>query len=262
MKLKILITCAMAACTFITAHTNAQNTRISDHNKIGWYTYTGTFKLNNKFGIHTEYQFRRDNFITDWQQSLLRLGINYQANSKLQLRLGYARIETYPYGDIPINSYGKNFKENRMFEMATVSDKIGIVEMSHRFMLEQRWIGKYSSADKTKEDLTVYTNRFRYMNRMQVPLKGKTIGNKTPYAAIYDEILIGFGKNAGENVFDQNRFGLLLGYKLNQHFKIEGGFFSQIVELGRKVNNRDVFQYNNGIILNTVFNFDVSKKKS
>lgn len=260
MKNKIIS--ALLLCILIGGSVAAQNTRIDDHNQIGWYTYTGTFKLSNKFGIHSEYQFRRDNFIKDWQQSLIRVGVNYQANPKLQLRLGYARVETYAYGDIPINAYGKNFKEDRMYEMATVADKIGIVEMSHRFMLEQRWVGKYSSADKTKEDMTVYSNRFRYMNRLQVPLKGKTIGDNTPYAAVYDEIMLGFGKNVAENVFDQNRLGILLGYKFNQRFKIEGGFLSQIVQLGREVGGRNVFQYNNGIILNTVFNFDLTKKKS
>lgn len=260
MRNRIIVICSLVLMFF--TNLKAQNNRISDHNQIGWYTYTGAFKLNNKFGIHTEYQFRRDELIKDPQQNLLRLGINYQLDPKVQLRLGYANVETYPYGDIPINSYGKKFSEDRMFEMATITDKIGILEMAHRFMLEQRWVGKYSSATQTNEDLTVFTNRLRYMNRIQVPLKGKTIGDNTPYAAVYDEIMLGFGKNVGQNVFDQNRLGILLGYKFNPQFKVEGGFFSQIAELGRAVNNKNVFQYNNGLIVNTVFNFDLSKKKS
>jgi hypothetical protein len=63
---------------------NAQNTRISNTNSIGWYNYFGTFKVSKKFGIHTEYQFRRNEVITERQQSLLRLGVNYQLNSKIQ----------------------------------------------------------------------------------------------------------------------------------------------------------------------------------
>ena len=84
----------------------AQNTRLNDYNTIGWYNYFGTFKVSQKFGIHTEYQFRRTEIITEWQQSLLRLGFNYQLNPKVQLRLGYTWIETFPYGEIPINSIG------------------------------------------------------------------------------------------------------------------------------------------------------------
>ena len=237
----------------------AQNTRITNKNTIGWYAYTGTFKINKNWGIHTEYQWRRDNIISDWQQSLLRTGINYQVNPKLSLRAGYAWIETYNYGDIPINSFGKQFTEHRAYQMVTVSDKIGKVELNHRFMLEQRWIGRYANASLTKEDDYFFVNRLRYMYRMQIPLKGKIITDKTPYAAVYDEIFIGFGKNVNENVFDQNRLGLLLGYRFTSTIRVEGGFISQIVQLPREAGGRNVFQYNNGVMLSTFLSFDVSK---
>ena len=238
-----------------------QNTRINDQNTIGWYNYFGTFKLDKKFSLHTEYQLRRSNFITDSQQELLRLGINYQLNPKMQLRLGYAWIETHPYGDIPINSFGKDFTEHRSFQAITLTDKISILDISHRFMLEQRWVGKYSEANLSHEDAFPLLHRLRYMVRLQVPLKGNAIKNKTPYVAMYDEIFIGFGKNVNENIFDQNRFGFLIGYKLNNTVRIEAGYLNQTLQLGREVSNRNVFQNNNGFIINTNFNFDLNPKK-
>lgn len=238
---------------------SAQN-RISDHNNIGWYVYNGTFKLDSKFSIHTEYQWRRNDYITIWQQSLLRMGINYQANPNLQLRLGYAWAETFPYGEIPINGMGKDFTEHRIYEMATVTEKIAKIDFSHRFMLEQRWVGRYSNANLNSEDQYPFMNRARYMIRLQMPLKGNSIADKTPYAAVYDEVMIGFGKNVGENIFDQNRIGVLLGYKFNNLLRIEGGYLNQMVQLGREVEGKNVFQYNNGFILSANFNFDFSKK--
>lgn len=235
--------------------THAQNTRITDNNTIGWFAYNGTIRIKDNWSIHTEYQWRRDNIITDWQQSLLRTGINYIVNPKLILRVGYAWIETYNYGDIPINNFGKQFTEHRSYQMATVNDKMGKVELSHRFMLEQRWIGRYTNAALAKEDDHLFVNRFRYMFRMQVSLKGKTIVDKTPYAALYDEIFLGFGKNVNENVFDQNRLGLLLGYRFSSKVRMEGGFLSQIVQLPREIGGRNVFQYNNGFILATHLSF-------
>lgn len=62
------------------------------------------------------------------------------------------------------------------------------------------------------------------MFRIQLPLKGNSINNKTPYIALYDEVFVGFGKNVNENIFDQNRLGILLGYKLNNSFRIEAGY--------------------------------------
>lgn len=241
--------------------TLAQNTRITDNNTIGWFNYFGTFKLKNKIGIHTEYQIRRDNFLADKQQGLLRIGANYQINSKVQFRLGYAWIETYPYGDVPINGFGKDFTEHRIFETATFTDKISILELSHRFILEQRWVGRYSNVLLSNEDEFLFLNRLRYMFRIQLPLKGKAIESKTPYLAIYDEIFVGFGKNVNENIFDQNRFGLLLGYKLNNSFRVEAGYLNQILQLGREIDGKNLFQYNSGLIVNTILNIDLSKKK-
>ncbi|WP_310555875.1 DUF2490 domain-containing protein [Flavobacterium sp.] len=257
MKNKIIL---LFLFSIINYSLKAQNTRLTDNNTIGWYNYFGTFKLNDKFGIHSEYQLRRDNFITDKQQGLLRLGINYQLNPKIQLRLGYAWIETYPYGDIPINGFGKEFTEHRTFQMANLTDKVSILELSHRFMLEQRWVGRYSNANLSTEDDFPFSNRFRYMFRVQMPLKGKIIENNIPYLAIYDEIFVGFGENVNENIFDQNRLGILLGYKFNNSFRIEAGYLNQRLQLGREVNNRNVFQNNNAFIINSIFNFDLTKK--
>ena len=233
----------------------AQNTRITDPNTIGWLAYTGTIRLNQKWGLHTEIQLRRDRLASDPQQNLFRTGVNYTLNNKVGFRVGYALAETYNYGDIPLNIFGKQFTEHRIYQMATLNDKSGIFEFSHRFMLEQRWIGRYTNALLTKEDDFVYWNRMRYMFRTNIPLKGRTIADKTPYLAVYDEILIGFGKNVNENIFDQNRLALLLGYRFSAKARIEGGYLNQIAQLSREVNGRNVFQDNKGILLSTILNF-------
>ncbi len=239
----------------------AQNTRLNHNNTIGWYNYFGTFKLSDKFGLHTEYQWRRDNAITDWQQGLLRVGVNYNLNPRVLFRVGYAWIETFPYGEYPLNSFGRDFTEHRIFEMVQLSHKEGIIDFSHRFMLEQRFVGRYSSASRNTEDEFPLLNRIRYMVRLQVPLKGKEIKDKTPYVAVYDEIFIGFGENVNANIFDQNRIGFLLGYKFNNMIRIEGGYLNQTLQFGRQINGQNVFQNNSGLIVNANFAIDLTKKK-
>ena len=245
--------------SFYVRNTTAQNTRITDKNNIGWFNNFTTLKFSDKWSGHLEYQWRRNEIVTKWQQSLFRTGINYQVNNKLALRLGYAWIETFPYGDIPLQTAGKRFPEHRIFQMATINDNLNRIEISHRFMLEQRWIGRFTNAIIVKPDDFVFVNRLRYMYRMQMALGKKTITDKTVYAAIYDEVFMGFGKNVNENVFDQNRLAILLGYRFSKKIRIEGGFFNQVLQYGREVNNRNIFQYNNGIILNTFLNLDFSK---
>lgn len=215
-----------------------------------------------KWSLHTEYQWRRSEFVTGWQQSLLRGGLNFKVSSNVLLRVGYAWAETFSYGEIPINVFGKQFTEHRIFEMAQLSQHEGRVDTIHRFMLEQRFVGRYGSATQASEEEYPLLHRARYMVRLQLPLKGKEITSKTSYLALYDEILIGFGSNVTANVFDQNRIGALFGYQVNKMFKAELGYLSQVVQFGRLVNGRNVFQHNNGFVLSAYLNFDLSKKES
>jgi Protein of unknown function (DUF2490) len=255
---KTTVAMLLTALLYLPAH--SQNNRLRTEETIGWYGYFGTFKLSDKLGIHTEYQYRRDDLITKWQQGLLRLGVNYQVNPRVLFRAGYAHAETYPYGEYPINGFGKRFTEHRAYQMAQLSHKEGRLDLIHRFMLEQRFVGKYTSADLTEEDQYPLLHRVRYMIRLQISLKGTTIGDKSPYLAAYDEVLIGFGRNVNANVFDQNRIGVLLGYRFNKQVRVEAGYLNQIIQFGRLVDGKNVFQHNHGLIVSGIFGFDLSKK--
>jgi hypothetical protein len=240
----------------------AQNNRLNTHNTVGWYAYFGTFKVGAKSSIHTEYQLRRTPLVSQWQQGLLRVGYNHQFNKRVLGRVGYALAETYAYGDLPINGLGKNFTEHRFYQMLQLQQKEGRLDISHRFMLEQRLVGRYTNANLTKEDEYPLLHRARYMLRIQLPINKKEITNGTTYVAAYNEIFIGFGKNVNANIFDQNRIGVLVGHRFNNTLRIEAGYLNQVLQFGRLVNNQSVFQNNNGVILNTNFNFDVTKNKN
>ncbi len=261
MKFSIIKCSILLIVVLIIYEGNAQNTRLIDKNSIGWFGNFVTIKFGEKWSGHLEYQWRREDIIKTWQQGLFRTGINYNLSSKLTVRLGYAWIETFNYGDIPLQTAGKRFPEHRIYQMVSINDNIGKAEMNHRFLLEQRWVGRYTNVTLLKPDDFTFTNRLRYMNRIQFALGKKKIVDKTAYAALYNEIIIGFGKNVAENVFDQNRLAILLGYKFNSKVKIESGYIYQIAQLGRELNNQNIFQHNNGLIFNAYYNFNLSKKK-
>jgi len=187
-----------------------QNNRLNTSNQIGWYTYFGTFKLSNKLGLHTEYQFRRNEVISYWQQSLLRIGLNYSLHPSVQVRVGYGWIETFAYGEYSLNGFGKQFTEHRIFQMAQLSQKVGKVDFSH---------------------------------------------------AVYDEVFVGFGQHVNANVFDQNRIGVLLGYRFSKNFRLYGGYLNQTLPYGRLINGKNGFQHNNGLIINSNFTLDLTKKQ-
>lgn len=229
-------------------HSFSQTNRVSEHNSIGWFTAIVSPSISKKVSFHMEYQWRRANFLKHWQQSLLRTGITYKVNQQIVLQAGYAWAPTFPYGTYTLAAVPKVFPEHRIYEQVVLSSAIGKSTLSNRLRLEQRWIGRFASVDDDQPSF-IFLNRFRYMPRLDIPLSAKW------YMAGYDEIFIGFGKNVGENVFDQNRIGAMVGYKASPKFRIEGGFMNQTLQLGREISNKNVFQYNSGLILNTYFNF-------
>lgn len=226
----------------------SQTTRYSERNTVAWLTAIVTPKISKKVSGHLEYQWRRVNFVKDWQQSLLRGGITYKIHPQLSVQLGYAWVQTFPYGTYTIASVPKVFPEHRIYEQLVINSPIGSATLINRLRLEQRWTGRFSPVEAEKLNL-IFFNRFRYMPRVDVSINNKM------YAALADEILIGFGENVGENVFDQNRVNVMLGYKASNVFKIEGGFLNQIVQLGREIEMKNVFQYNSGFMVNMYFDF-------
>ncbi|MFM7709500.1 MAG: DUF2490 domain-containing protein [Ferruginibacter sp.] len=234
----------------------AQSGRITDRNATGWYNLFGNIRLGDNWSVHAECQFRRSGLMAHSQQNLIRTGIQHQVNPRLMIRVGYANIETFVYGDIPINAMSKPFTEHRSFQMAQLTDQLGKWGLTHRWMLEQRWIGKYSNAALVKEDIYTYINRFRYQCRIEHALASNPTKNQF-YAAAFDELFIGFGNQVAENIFDQNRVGVLLGYEVKDRFRIEGGYLNQIVLFGREINGSNVIQRNNGVVLNILFTVDV-----
>lgn len=240
---------------FFTVSVFGQNNRQTENNTIGWYAFFANYKLDDKWSIHGEFQWRRTDWITNPQQNLYRMGINYKIHPQVTFRVGYAFIDTFNYGDQPLAGNGIRFPEHRAYQMAIINNPIGKVNLTHRFMLEQRWVGRSLDPNATKADEYVHLNRIRYMFRADIPLVGPSLEDKEPYLAVYDEIMIGFGKNVNQNVFDQNRLGILAGYRFSGNFRIEGGYFNQIVQFGRLVNGKNYFQNNKGLIINSYFNF-------
>ena len=92
----------------------------------------------------TEYQWRRADGFRHWQQSLLRLGLEYEINPKVSVMGGYAWIKTFPYGTQPIQH---EFNEHRMFEQVYLKDKAGRLEVQHRYRIEQRFLEQYAEIE-------------------------------------------------------------------------------------------------------------------
>ncbi len=236
---------------FIVISGKAQNSRVSDFNDIFWAQTFATIKLHQKWDGLLEYQWRRTNGVKQWQQSLLRGAVQYRPSEQVSFALGYGWIETFPYGKYPIAAAG-TFPEHRIFEQMTLKQPINKLGLTHRFRVEQRWLGKIKPETDSEIESWSFAHRFRYMLRAQRPIIMKN--DFMLYVAAGDEIFIGAGKNVGMNIFDQNRLMFSAGVKLNKNISVEAGFINQTVMQGRMVNSQTIVQRNNGITLATNIN--------
>lgn len=221
--------------------------RISDEATHAWYQYIGDHRLSQHWGVHTEAQLRRASLLTDKQQQLVRVGINYHPSDQVMFTLGYAYADTYPYGDYPAKAA---FPEHRLYEQLQLNQPaLGRLSLSHRYRLEQRWI-TFPGLDEAQ-----LLNRARYQLRATVPLTRPKLDPGTLYAYVYDEILLGFGRHVANNIFDQNRAGVGLGYKFTKHLAVEAGYLHQLLE------HRDgkVFEYNHTLQLAVVGSLDLRR---
>jgi len=180
-----------------------------------WYMYFGATKISEKLSIHSEVQGRFYN-LSNFNQLLIRVGLNYHIDDKAMLTAGY--------GIMPTESYekGKNqvtVFENRIWEQFVLKNSIGRVFFSHRYRLEQRWLTSNVAPD-------TYKNRARYQLLVKIPINNPTLKAKTVYAAIYDEIFM----HLESNPFNQNRLYFALGYKINKQIDLQAGYLKNHVK--------------------------------
>lgn len=191
--------------------------------------YFGNHSFSKRFGIHAEVQWRRHDIVLQPQQLLLRGGLNYYSGTNSFFTLGYAYVETYPYGELPSPV---TFPEHRIWQQFQVKTMLKRIEMISRFRLEQRYVHVpvYNLSKGVFETTEgVYTNRFRLLTRFSLPLNKSEIVDHTLYLSAYDELFVNFGKNVAKNIFDQNRAYLAIGYKVPVVGRVELGYLYQTI---------------------------------
>ena len=219
-----------------------------------WVMYVGTHKLTENVSLMTEYQWRRADGFNDWQQSLLRFGLEYNFHPNFSLMAGYAWVKTFPYGEQPVLH---EFDENRIFEQVNLKNKIGKIEVQHRYRLEQRFLEQYAKdASQNIVQLDpVFRQRMRYRAMLTIPLTRKDKVDHTLFLNLNNEVFLGFGKGIGKNILDQNRFISALGWRVNQNLNFQLGYLNQFV-----VKNDGLKMENNHTLwISTTFNVDFTK---
>ena len=136
--------------------------------------------------------------------TIIRPGIGWRINDKLDLYTGYALITNYrDTGD---------FKEQRLWQQANYPIiTIGDAKITGRTRLEQRF---RDNADGTGW-------RFRQFIRMGKPIKASSFGLVASNETFLNLNSTAWGQKSG---YDQNRLFLGASYQFNQKVRLEGGY--------------------------------------
>ncbi|WP_437921133.1 DUF2490 domain-containing protein [Sphingobacterium sp. LRF_L2] len=186
----------------------------------GWGIYFGnTAFRNSKLSIHHELQLRDYQIVGDHQQTLMRLGLQYQASSAVSLTLGYGYIYTEAEGtpNLP-------FSENRIYQEASIRQNWNIVRIRHRFRTEERFLKD------------TFRGRGRYCLFIDVPINGNQMNKGSLYTAFYNEVFLNvFAENT--TTFDRNRLYGGFGYKLYDNLGLQLGYMRQHVGTTKGTNH-------------------------
>jgi len=184
-----------------------------DSNLGNWLIYIGNKKLDSKWNIHNEVQYRNYNAVGDLEQLLLRTGLGYnltENNNNILIGYGYILSENY----IGETDDKISINEHRIFQQFTTKQSLWKVKLSHRYRFEQRFV---------ESDFKM---RFRYFLGLNIPLQHKEDGKNPLYISAYNEIFL----NTESSVFDRNRVYGGLGYKFSENLKLELGYMNQFFE--------------------------------
>ena len=168
-QIKILSILFLGAMSF-SAHAQ-------DSNLGNWLIYIGNKKLNSKWNIHNEIQYRNYNAIGDLEQLLLRTGVGHNlTENNNNILLGYGYILSKNYIEDTEDKVLVN--EHRVFQQYTTKQSIGKITSSHRYRFEQRFV---------EDDFKL---RLRYFLSLNIPFKQSTDSKIPLYFSAYNEIFL------------------------------------------------------------------------
>jgi hypothetical protein len=213
----------------------------SQSNASAWGSIFVNGPYKNRWGLHVDAQVRSNEQMDQLKTWLFRPGLQYQLNTRNTVTLGYA----YVHGILKSPGLRGYSPEHRVWQQWLYVQPIRRYQLQHRFRVEQRFLG----ATRYQEGVgipntSIYSTRFRYFNRVVLPITGRRPFEKGLFAALQNELFLHVsGKNKlNGNTFDQNRFYLAAGYRPAAKWDVELGYMRRDVRTALNTVHQQTWQ--------------------
>ena len=249
---KSIAGCIVVMCMAFS--TKAQSAKSTENINQLWFGYFNQARFSDKWGTWLDFQLRtKENFVNNFSQSLIGLGLTYYLNDATRVAAGYTLVDNFASGD----KHKKSSQiEHQPWQHVQWQTNYGKKRMIQRFRLEERYRRKISN-DSSLVNGYNFSFRMRYSILYDVPLSKKGIAPNSLSFVVNDEALINFGREIINNYFDQNRLFVGLKYQIGLHNNLQVGYMNVFQQLGAG------YKYKNTNALRLFYfqNFDLRKNK-
>ena len=194
-----------------------QKEKVISQQSHSWFALNTNIAINKHWGVLTDFQLRRSDFLDEDSFYYLRGAVAYTTENKQTIALGYGHVWYAPSNPNCVT----NMNEDFVFQMYDFSSKIGNVSVLNRFRNEQRW--QQVIVNDTWTGDKVFSDRVRYLVNFEIPIfKKKTL----PSLVVSNEILLQFGKEIVYNTFDQNWFFVGIKQSITPKLSFDFGYMN------------------------------------
>ena len=218
---------------------SAQNENYS-HNS-SWNALTIEADINDKWSVKNELNFRRTNFLKNWEQLVLRPSVQYSIDNRLTAAIGYTYIQNYSYSNF---SPPLDLKEHNLWQQLFIGQNFEHFNLFHRLRFEERFNQNANlNNDRPMISGTDYSGRLRYRLIVALPL----IKKQRISALLYDEVFLDFEEELRPRKFDQNWIFLGLRFRKSEHVTITSGYHH--IKIPRDTNSIENHIWETSIVL-------------
>lgn len=188
-----------------------------------WFLILNHYSINEKWRVGNELHIRRNDWLKEQEQFLLRPYVDYKINPNAIFTVGYTYLKTSEYGSTPLPIA---VPENNVWEQLTLNQTYNNLNISHRYRMEHRFIGTPEQTDSGDYEIDghKFANRFRYR------LTAKRDFGDLWFAHVFNEVWI-HQDGLKPSSFDRNWLYAGLGYRVAKTGNVQIGYMHQWVKV-------------------------------